>query len=99
FLIDLFSKWSRGLGAEPQVASAEAKLSRRVFVAKLFSLRPQCQRKKREWIRMCYIEKIHSVLFLGYVAARKSTKKNGEWKFRACGRDQGLRALGWAVAF
>ena len=33
FLIDLFSKRSQGLGAEPRVAPAEAKLSRRFFCA------------------------------------------------------------------
>ena len=32
---------------------------------------------------------ILSVLFLGYVAARKRTKKNGVGLFRACGRDEG----------
>ena len=42
----------------------------------------------------------HSVLFLEQVAARKSTKKNGEKEVsRSAERDQGLRALGWAVAF
>ena len=34
-------------GAQPLVASAEAKYSRRFFFAKLSSLRQRCQRRKR----------------------------------------------------
>jgi hypothetical protein len=83
-LIDLFSKRSRGLGAEPQVAPAGAKPFSAFLLILFFA--PAVSKKRMEWIRTCNIEKTLSVLFEQGAAKRT---KNSMVRFRLCGGDEG----------